>query len=63
MNKWVTGSSIAVLALCGFSLMAKPPVGWFAAGSKPADYDISTDLAAAVHGSAECAIEIYRTGD
>ena len=32
MNKWVTGSSIAVLALCGFSLLAKPPVGWFAAG-------------------------------
>ena len=50
MNKWVAGSSIAVLTLCGFSLMAKPPAGWFAAGSKPADYDMSTDPAAAYMG-------------
>ena len=59
MNKWVTGSSIAVLALCGVSLLAKPPAGWFAAGNKPADYDMSTD----VNGSAECAVEVYQTVD
>ena len=50
MNKWITGSSIAVLALCGFSLMAKAPAGWFAAGNKPADYDISPDPTAAYMG-------------
>ncbi len=50
MNRWLTTSSIAVLALCGFSLMAKPPAGWFAAGSKPTDYDISTDPASQYMG-------------
>ena len=50
MNRWLTTSSIVVLALCGFSLMAKPPAGWFAAGSKPTDYDISTDTASQYMG-------------
>lgn len=50
MNRWLTTRSIVVLALCGFSLVAKPPAGWFSAGSKPADYDISTDPASQYMG-------------
>lgn len=50
MTKSTIPIGIAILAFCVSSLDAKPPTGWFMAGSKPADYDASTDPQAAYMG-------------
>jgi hypothetical protein len=49
--------SIALLAACSIALQAQVPMGWFIAGSKPADYEAGIDASAAYEGHASAVLK------